>query len=64
MPAGIDLIIGGHSHTKVEKEQIHNGVLITQAENKLKGGTLIKLTIKSDGLLKSMLNTGMGRLRI
>jgi 5'-nucleotidase / UDP-sugar diphosphatase len=52
MPAGIDLIIGGHSHTRVEKEQIHNGVLITQAENKLKYGTLIKLTIKRDGLLQ------------
>ncbi len=52
MPAGIDLIIGGHSHTKVEKEQIHNGILITQAENKLKYGTLIKLTIKSDGTLQ------------
>jgi 5'-nucleotidase len=52
MPAGIDLIIGGHSHTKVEKEQIHNGVMITQAENKLKYGTLIKLTIKKDGALQ------------
>jgi 5'-nucleotidase/UDP-sugar diphosphatase len=52
MPAGIDLIIGGHSHTKVDKEQIHNGILITQAENKLKYGTLIKLTINSDGTLQ------------
>ena len=51
MPAGIDLIIGGHSHTRVDKEQIHNGILITQAENKLKYGTLIKLTVKSDGTL-------------
>ncbi len=52
MPAGIDLIIGGHSHTKVAKEQIFNGVLITQAENKLKYGTLITLTVKSDGSLQ------------
>jgi 5'-nucleotidase / UDP-sugar diphosphatase len=52
MPAGLDLIIGGHSHTRVEKEQIHNGVMITQAENKLKYGTLIKLTRKSDGTLQ------------
>jgi len=51
MPAGIDLIIGGHSHTRVEKEQVHNGIMITQAENKLKYGTLIKLTIGSDGTL-------------
>jgi 5'-nucleotidase len=55
MPAGIDLIIGGHSHTRVEKEQVYNGVMITQAENKLKYGTLIKLSIGSDGTLhKSM----------
>jgi 5'-nucleotidase / UDP-sugar diphosphatase len=49
MPAGLDLIIGGHSHTKVAKEQVFNNVLITQAENKLKYGTLINLTVKSDG---------------
>lgn len=55
MPEGIDLIIGGHSHTRVEKEQIHNGIMITQAENKLKYGTLIRLTISSDGTIqKSM----------
>ncbi|MBK8882765.1 MAG: bifunctional metallophosphatase/5'-nucleotidase [Bacteroidales bacterium] len=52
MPAGLDLIIGGHSHTKVAKEQIFNNVLITQAENKLKYGTLIRLTVKSDGSLQ------------
>lgn len=52
MPAGIDLIIGGHSHTKVEKEQIHNGIMITQAENKLKYGTLIRLTVRSDGSIQ------------
>lgn len=52
MPAGIDLIIGGHSHTRVEKEQIHNGIMITQAENKLKYGTLIILTISKDGTMQ------------
>ena len=31
-----DAIIGGHSHTRVEKETIVNGVLVTQAENKVK----------------------------
>ena len=31
-----DLIIGGHSHTKLDKPEFHNGVLITQTENKLK----------------------------
>lgn len=49
MPSGIDLIIGGHSHTRVDREQIHNGILITQAENKLKYGTLIRLTVNTDG---------------
>jgi 5'-nucleotidase len=49
MPEGIDLIIGGHSHTRVEKDHIHNGIMITQAESKLKFGTLIRLTVSSDG---------------
>ncbi len=52
MPAGLDLIIGGHSHTRVEKEQIHNGIMITQAENKLKYGTLIRLTVSGDGAVQ------------
>jgi len=52
MPAGIDLIIGGHSHTRVDKDQIHNGIMITQAENKLKYGSLISLTVKSDGTIQ------------
>ena len=52
MPKGIDLIIGGHSHTKVDKEQIHNNVMITQAERKLKYGTLIQLNACADGTLK------------
>ena len=52
MPPGIDLIVGGHSHTKVEKEQIHKGILITQAQRKLKYGTLIKLSIGRDGVMQ------------
>jgi 5'-nucleotidase len=44
-----DLIIGGHSHTKVEKDQIHNGIMITQAERKLKYATLIRLTVSPEG---------------
>lgn len=55
MKPGIDIIIGGHSHTKVDKEQIHNGILITQAENKLKYGTLINIKVLKNGdLYKSM----------
>lgn len=52
MPAGLDLIIGGHSHTRVAKEQIFNGILITQADSKLRYGTLIKLSRKNDGTLQ------------
>ena len=50
LPANVvDVIIGGHSHTKIDKEQIHNDILITQAGSKLKYATLIKLTIDPDG---------------
>lgn len=47
-----DAIIGGHSHTRVEKEHVINGVLITQTENKVK--YLTKLTFDvEDGKVKS-----------
>ena len=50
LPTGVvDLIIGGHSHTKIDTDQIHNGIMITQAERRLKYATLIKLTINPDG---------------
>ena len=52
LPANsVDVIIGGHSHTKVETEQIHNGIMITQAERRLNYATLIKLTVGPDGTL-------------
>ncbi len=46
--AVVDVIIGGHSHTKVDSEQIYNGTLITQSERKLKYATLIKLELEND----------------
>ena len=50
LPAkSVDVIIGGHSHTKVDKDQIHNGIMITQAERKLKYATLIKLSVSPEG---------------
>ncbi|MCI6161398.1 MAG: bifunctional UDP-sugar hydrolase/5'-nucleotidase [Prevotella sp.] len=53
-PAGVvDLIIGGHSHTKVAQEQFFNGILVTQAENKLKYATLITLTTENNRLKKA-----------
>jgi len=45
----VDLIIGGHSHTKIDTEQIHNHILITQAESRLKYATLIQMKILPDG---------------
>lgn len=53
LPANrVDLIIGGHSHTKIANEEIHNGILITQAERKLKYATLIELNLKPDGTVE------------
>jgi len=65
-----DLIIGGHSHTRVDKEQLHNGILITQAERKLKYATLIKLSLKDNKVetktmqLLTVGNKGKERLEI
>ncbi len=42
-----DAIIGGHSHTRVEKEVNENGVLVTQAENKAK--YITRLTFEVEG---------------
>lgn len=41
-----DLIIGGHTHTQLKGGELHNGVLITQNENKLKLATLTTLQVK------------------
>ncbi|MDD3892399.1 MAG: 5'-nucleotidase C-terminal domain-containing protein, partial [Bacteroidales bacterium] len=50
LPAkSVDVIIGGHSHTKVEKNQIHNGIMITQADRRLNYATLIRLTVSPKG---------------
>lgn len=51
-PSATPLIIGGHSHTKIDKETIHNGIMITQAASKLKYLTLIRLVLKSDGSIR------------
>lgn len=40
-----DLIVGGHSHTKIDGGVTRNGVLITQAENKLKYATVTTLEL-------------------
>lgn len=47
-----DAIVGGHSHTRVEKEHLENGVLITQSENKLKFVTRLTFDVE-DGKVVS-----------
>lgn len=42
-----DAIIGGHTHTRVDKEVRENGVLVTQAENKVK--YITRLTFDVEG---------------
>lgn len=56
LPNGVvDVIIGGHSHTKIDTEQLHNDILITQAERWLKYASLIKLSVDAAGnVSKSM----------
>ena len=41
----IDAIIGGHSHTMIEKPSETNGVLVTQSGSHLKYATLVKLKV-------------------
>ena len=42
----LDLIIGGHTHTQLKGDEVHNGILITQNKNKLKGVTYTTLTVE------------------
>ena len=42
----LDAIIGGHTHTLVEKPSETNGVLITQSGSHLKYATLVELKVK------------------
>ena len=46
----LDAIIGGHTHTLIERPLFHNGVLITQSGSHLKYATLVTLKFK-DGKL-------------
>ena len=47
----LDAIFGGHSHTRVAEKQVVNGVMITQAENKVKYVTLSTFTFKKGKLV-------------
>lgn len=53
LPAGTtDLIIGGHSHTKIDTIHLVNDILITQAESKLNYASFIQLSTLADGSTK------------
>ncbi|MDR1897494.1 MAG: bifunctional metallophosphatase/5'-nucleotidase, partial [Prevotellaceae bacterium] len=43
----IDVILGGHSHTKIDGGMIKNGVLITQASSKLKYAGETRISVKN-----------------
>ncbi len=47
---GIDVIVDGHSHTKLSEGQLVNGTLIVQAEEKTKNLGIVKLLVK-DGVV-------------
>lgn len=48
----LDAIIGGHTHTLIEKPSETNGVLITQSGSHLKYATLVKLTVKNHKVVR------------
>ena len=46
-----DAIIGGHSHTLIEKPEKHNGVLVTQAGSSLRNATLTLFEVQNGKLV-------------
>jgi len=57
----LDAIIGGHSHTLIERPFYHNGVLITQSGSHLKYATLVSMKFKDGKLVdkqSTVLNVG------
>lgn len=50
---GLDLIIGGHTNTLIEKKELYHGTMITQVDWKLKYATLIQTQVK-DGKVIDM----------
>lgn len=48
----LDLLISGHSHTRVDGGELHNGVLLTQAGSHLRYATLIKMQVTNGKVTK------------
>jgi len=55
---GVDLIIGGHTHTRLKKPIVTNGVIICQAGSYLRNLGVLKLTIEN-----GKITAHSGRLR-
>lgn len=49
---GIDVILGGHSHTRIDTSMVKNGVLITQAGDNLKYAGETRITVKDGKVVK------------
>ena len=53
-PSGkLDVIVGGHSHTLLDQEEVYNDILVTQAGSKLKYASLITMLVKPNGMIES-----------
>jgi len=48
----LDLLISGHSHTRIDGGELHNGVLLTQAGSHLHYATLIKIQLTDGAVTK------------
>lgn len=48
----VDVIIGGHSHTLMKSNDFYNGVLVTQAKNKLSYASIIDIDIEQGKVVK------------
>lgn len=48
----LDLLISGHSHTRIDGGELHNGVLLTQAGSHLRYATLIKVQVTNGEVTK------------
>jgi 5'-nucleotidase/UDP-sugar diphosphatase len=48
---GLDIIVGGHSHTRLEKPEIVNGVLIVQAGSRAQNLGMLEVTVADDRII-------------
>lgn len=53
----LDVILGGHSHTLVKDGEMVNGVLVTQAKNKLNYATHVTVKVADGGVVEKKAET-------